>query len=88
MRYTHRLESTHCNFNWAHVTPDAPTDALSLSVSPSIQGGEHVDECVGCLCRRVSKYLAQNGLKHKSLGFDYQGVEMVQVRIRFAPAGH
>jgi NAD(P)H-quinone oxidoreductase subunit J len=27
----------------------------------------------------VSKYLAQNGLKHKSLGFDYQGVEMVQV---------
>ena len=34
--------------------------------------------CV-CVCRSVSKYLAQNGLKHKSLGFDYQGVEMVQV---------
>jgi hypothetical protein len=31
-----------------------------------------------CVCS-VSKYLAQNGLKHKSLGFDYQGVEMIQV---------
>lgn len=28
----------------------------------------------------VSKYLAKLGLRHKSLGFDYSGVEIVQVR--------
>lgn len=44
-----------------------------------VRAAEAAEETAIIKSGSVSKYLAKAGLKHKSLGFDFSGVEMVQV---------